>query len=219
MRLSNMPTLSEVGQKRVLVVLTIYLTSLFAANTLGLKIAPFLLDLHVSVAIFSFPFVFLTTDVIGEIYGKKMAKFFVRCGFIATALFLAYSFISLSLPWAEAGLWAKESYETIFGVTVRIAIASLVAFAVAEFQDVYAFFFVRAKLGEKMFWLRSLISNVWSQFLDSALFMLIAFYGVYSNEALIKIIITWWLFKVAMGFAYTPLSYLALRLLREKPAA
>lgn len=214
-----MPQLSEVAHKKVLVALTIYLASLFAANTLGLKIAPFILGLHVSVAVFSFPFVFLTTDVIGEIYGKKMARFFVRCGFIATALFLMYSLISISLPWAEAGMWAKESYETIFGVSIRIAIASLVAFAVAEFQDVYAFFLVRAKIGERFFWLRSLISNIWSQFLDSVLFMLIAFYGVYSNEALVKIIITWWLFKVAMGFLYTPLSYLALRFLREKPVA
>lgn len=214
-----MPQLSEVAQKKVLVALTIYLASLFAANTLGLKIAPFIFGLHVSVAVFSFPFVFLTTDVIGEIYGKKMAKFFVRCGFIATALFLLYSLISISLPWAEAGLWAKESYEQIFGVTFRIAIASLVAFAIAEFQDVYAFFWVRAKIGEKFFWLRSLISNIWSQLLDSALFMVIAFYGVYSNDAILRIIITWWAFKVLMGFLYTPFSYLALRILREKPVA
>ena len=211
-----MPQLSELAQKKVLIALTIYLASLFAANTLGLKIAPFILGLHVSVAIFSFPFVFLTTDVIGEVYGKKMARFFVRCGFIATALFLVYSLISISLPWAEAGLWAKDSYEQIFGVSMRIALASLVAFAVAEFQDVYAFFLVRAKLGERFFWLRSLVSNIWSQFLDSALFMVIAFYGVYSNDALLRIIITWWLFKVAMGFAYTPLSCLGLRLLRDK---
>jgi len=213
-----MPTLSEAAQKKVLIALTLYLASLFAANTLGLKIMPFILGLHVSVAVFSFPFVFLTTDVIGEVYGKKMARFFVRCGFVATALFLAYSLISIVMPWAEAGMWAKASYEQIFGVTVRIAIASLVAFAIAEFQDVYAFFWVREKIGERYFWLRSLISNVWSQFLDSALFMVIAFYGVYSNEALIRIIITWWLFKVAMGLAYTPLSYLGLRLLRDKTA-
>jgi uncharacterized integral membrane protein (TIGR00697 family) len=161
------------------------------------------------------PFIFLTTDVIGEIYGREMARFFVRCGFIATALFLLYSLISMVLPWAEAGLWAKESYEQIFGVSMRIAVASLVAFAIAEFQDVRVFFFVREKIGEKYFWLRSLVSNVWSQLLDTVIFMVIAFYGVYSNEALVSIIVTWWLFKVGMGFAYTPLSYLALRFLRS----
>ena len=211
-----MPSLGERDVKKVLIALTLYLASLFAANTLGLKIAPFILGLHVSVAIFSIPFVFLTTDVIGEIYGKKMARFFVRCGFFATFLFLVYSIISIALPWDPAGEWVRESYNTVFGVSVRIAIASLVAFAVSEFQDVYAFFFVREKIGEKLFWLRSLISNIWSQLLDSVLFMIIAFYGVYPNATLVRIIISWWLFKVAMGFAYTPLSYLALKFLRDK---
>ena len=84
-----MPSLGERDVKKVLIALTLYLASLFAANTLGLKIAPFILGLHVSVAIFSIPFVFLTTDVIGEIYGKKMARFFVRCGFFADALIFA----------------------------------------------------------------------------------------------------------------------------------
>ena len=216
--LPSMPTLAEKDTKKILLALTLYLASLFAANTLGLKIAPFLLGLHVSVAVFSIPFVFLTTDVIGEVYGKKMARFFVRCGFFATALFLLYSTISMLLPWDPAGLWAKAGYEQIFGVSMRIAIASLVAFAVSEFQDVSTFFFVKQKIGEKMFWLRSLISNIWSQLLDSVLFMVIAFAGVYPTPVLIRIIITWWLFKVAMGFLYTPLSYLGLKLLRDKTA-
>jgi queuosine precursor transporter len=214
-----MPTLSEGDTKKILLALTLYLASLFAANTLGLKIAPFILGFHVSVAVFSIPFVFLTTDVIGEVYGKKMARFFVRCGFFATALFLLYSVIATALPWAEAGMWVRDSYDQVFGVTIRIAIASLVAFAIAEFQDVYAFFLVKEKIGEKFFWLRSLLSNIWSQLLDTVIFMLIAFYGVYSNQALLRIIITWWLFKVAMGFLYTPLTYLALRFLKDKPAA
>ena len=214
----SMPTLTEAGQKKVLIALTLYLASLFAANTLGLKIMPFILGLHVSVAVFSIPFVFLTTDVIGEVYGKKMARFFVRCGFFATALFLFYSTISMLLPWDPAGMWAKAGYEQIFGVSMRIAVASLVAFAVSEFQDVATFFFVKKKIGEKMFWLRSFLSNVWSQLLDSVLFMVIAFAGVYPTPVLIRIIITWWLFKVAMGLAYTPLSYLGLKLLRDKTA-
>lgn len=86
----------------------------------------------------------------------------------------------------------------------------------AEYQDVVTFFFFKQKLGEKMFWLRSLLSNVWSQFLDTVLFMVIAFAGIYETKTLISIIITWWLYKVLMGFLYTPLSYLSLRVLRTK---
>jgi len=214
-----MLALTDKDLKKILIALAIYLASLFAANTLGLKIAPFLFGLHVSVAVFSFPFVFLTTDVIGEVYGKRIAKLFVLCGFIATALFILYSFISIALPWAAAGEWVHASYDQVFGISVRIAIASLIAFAIAEYQDVLSFFFFKATIGSKYFWLRSNLSNLWSQLLDTVIFMVIAFYGVYSTPALLRIIFTWWLFKVVIGFLYTPLSYLALRLLRDKPAA
>ncbi len=177
---------------------------------------PFLFHSHLSVAVFSFPIVFLMTDVIGEVYGKVIAKMFVRAGFVSTALFIGYSLVSIYLPWAEAGLWAKDGYNQIFGVSMRIGLASLAAFALAEYQDVWTFFFVKERLGIKFFWLRSLISNLWSQFLDSALFMVIAFAGIYSSSDLVNIIITWWLYKVAMGLAYTPLSYLGIWLLKDK---
>jgi len=216
MRLSTMPAaLDEKNTKKVLIALAVYLASLFAANTLGLKIMPFVLGLHVSVAVFSFPFVFLTTDVIGEVYGKKIAKLFVLAGFIATLLFVVYSFLSIALPWDPAAEWVHSSYNTIFGISLRIAIASLVAFAIAEYQDVISFFFFRKWFGETNFWLRSNLSNLWSQFFDTILFMVIAFAGVYPTHVLIRIIITWWLFKVAMGFLYTPLSYVGLWFFRK----
>src|SRR3989339_1863096 len=120
-----MPALSDKAFKKLVIALAIYLASLFAANTLGLKIMPFILGLHVSVAVFSFPFVFLTTDVIGEVYGKKIAKLFVLAGFIATSLFVLYSFLSIYLPWSSEGLWAREGYNQMFGVSIRIAVASL----------------------------------------------------------------------------------------------
>ncbi|OGE82887.1 MAG: hypothetical protein A3B10_02525 [Candidatus Doudnabacteria bacterium RIFCSPLOWO2_01_FULL_44_21] len=201
---------------KIIIALTLYLTSLFAANTLGLKIMPFLFGSHLSVAVFSFPIVFLMTDVIGELYGKQIARGFVRAGLISTAIFIGYSLLSLWLPWSDDGLWAKEGYNLIFGVSGRIALASLVAFIIAEFQDVFTFFFVKENLGVKYFWLRSLLSNLWSQLLDSVLFMVIAFAGIYSTKTLISIIITWWLYKVFMGAIYTPLSYLGLRLLKDK---
>ena len=211
--------LSQKSFRKLLLALTIYLTSLFAANTLGLKIMPFVFNSHLSVAVFSFPIVFLMTDVIGEVYGKKIAKLFVLSGFISIAIFLAYSFISLAVPWSADGEWAREGYNTIFGISVRMSIASLVAFLIGEYQGVFTFFFLKAKIGSKLFWLRSLLSNIWSQFLDSAIFMVIAFLGIYETKVLISVTITWWLYKVAMGFAYTPLSYVGIRLLRGKEEA
>lgn len=209
--------MSEKSLKKLLIALAVYLTSLFAANTLGLKIMPFIFGSHLSVGVFSFPVVFLMTDVIGETYGKRVAKLFVLAGFISTALFILYSFLSLAMPWSSDGEWARQGYNQIFGISTRIAVASLTAFIIAEYQDVIAFFFFRDKLGTKNFWLRSNLSNLWSQLLDTVIFMTIAFAGIYPTRVLISIIITWWLYKVVMGLLYTPLSYIGLRLLRQKP--
>ena len=211
-----MQTLSESDVRKILIALAIFITSLMAANTLGLKIMPFWFGLHLSVGVFMFPVVFLMTDVIGEVYGKRIAKFFVLAGFVSTALFIAYSFLSLSMPWSPRADWVHESYDTVFGISARIAIASLIAFAIAEYQDVLSFFFFKAKIGGRFFWLRSFLSNLWSQFLDTVIFMTIAFYGVYETSLLISLVISWWLFKVFAGFLYTPLSYLGIRLLRGK---
>lgn len=211
-----MINLKEKSFKKLIIALAVYLTSLFAANTLGLKIMPFLFGSHLSAAVFSFPIVFLTTDVIGEVYGKRIAKFFVLAGFISTAVFIAFSFLSLAVPWSADGEWAREGYNQIFGISIRIAIASLAAFLIAEYQDVLSFFFFKDKLKIKLFWLRSFLSNLWSQFLDTTIFMVIAFLGIYSTGTLISIIISWWLYKVLMGALYTPLSYLGLYILRDR---
>lgn len=214
-----MHQLTDSALKRLLIALAIYITSLIAANTLGaFKIMPFLFDSHLSIGVFMFPVVFLMTDVVGEVYGKKVAKFFVLAGIAATLFFIAYNVISMLAPWAPDALWAKESYEQIFGLSLRISIASVIAFAVAEYQDVISFFFFKKRFAGKGFWVRSNLSNLWSQFLDTVLFMGIAFYGVYETPVLISLIFTWWLYKVVMGFFYTPLAYVGIKLLRGKSA-
>ncbi len=205
---------SEKINFKIIIALTLYLVSLFAANTLGLKIMPFMLGTHLSVAVFFFPFVFLTTDVIGQVYGKQMAKNFVFAGFISICLLMIYSLISLSVPWAQDGLKFKDSFNTIFGISLRMSLASLLAYLIAEYQDVAAFFFFKKKLNNGAFWLQSNLSNLWSQLLDTAIFMFVAFAGIYSIKTILLIGLPWWLYKVGMGFIYTPLSYLGVYLLK-----
>ncbi|MFA6194961.1 MAG: queuosine precursor transporter [Patescibacteria group bacterium] len=205
---------SEKINFKIVIALTLYLVSLFAANTLGLKIMPFIFGTHLSVAVFFFPFVFLTTDVIGQVYGKKMAKNFVLAGFLSICLFMVYSLISLFVPWAQNGLKFKDSFNTIFGISLRMSLASLLAYLIAEYQDVAAFFFFKKKLSNKAFWLQSNLSNLWSQLLDTAIFMMVAFAGIYSAKTILLIGLPWWLYKVGMGLIYTPLSYLGIYLLK-----
>lgn len=210
-----MEALTLKDNRKILICLTLYITSLFAANTLGIKLMPFFFGTHLSVAIFSFPIVFCMTDIIGEVYGKKMANNFVLAGIISIFLFLFYSLISNVMPWAYEGLWVKEGYNQIFGLSVRFSIASLVAFTIAQYQDVISFFFFKKYTGGKMFWLRSNLSNIWSEFFDSTIFMFIAYLGILPIKTILLIIIPWWLYKIFVGFLYTPLSYLGIYFLRK----
>lgn len=198
--------------------LAIYITSLFAANTIGIKLMPFVWGSDLSVAVFSFPVVFLMTDIIGEVYGKQTARMFVWAGFCSILAFLVYTVVSDLMPWSERSLWIHDSYKDFFGVTgtsIRFSIASLVAFIIAEYQDVVSFFFFKAKIGSRLFWLRSNLSNLWSQLLDTTVFMFIAFAGIYSVPQIVMLIWPWWLYKVLMGALYTPLSYVGIYLLRK----
>ena len=139
----------------------------------------------------------------------------MRLGFYATGLFILVNLLANLMP-SSPDFYMKESYAQIFGLSLRFAIASLAAFFIGEYQDVFSFFFLKAKFGGKWFWLRSNLSNLWGQLLDSVIWFSIAFVGVYSFKTIVLTLIPWWLFKVGMGLVYSPLSYLGLKLLKEK---
>ncbi len=210
-----MQQLTERDYKKILICLTLYITSLFAANTLGIKLMPFFFGTHLSVAVFSFPIVFYMTDVIAEVYGKKMANNFVIAGIVCIVVFLFYSLISTLAPWAGTSLWVRTGYNQIFGLSARFAIASLVAFAISQYQDVISFFFLKKRIGDKRFWLRANLANIWSEFFDTVVFMVIAYAGIYPPHTILLIIIPWWIYKICMGFLLTPLSYLGIHVLKE----
>ena len=209
-----MPDRGITSDKKIFFALMVYLTCQFVSNTLGIKLMPFIWGTHLSTAIFAFPVVFLTTDVIGEVYGKPVAKMFVRMGILSLVIFLGFNLLSNIMP-ASPDFFMADSYNQIFGLSFRFTLASLVAFIIGEYQDVFSFFYLRAKFGGRYFWLRSNLSNLWGQFLDSAIWTGIAFAGVYPFKTILMIMIPWWLFKVVMGLVYTPLSYLGIWLLQD----
>jgi queuosine precursor transporter len=195
---------------KILTALAVYISAIFMSNLLGLKTIPFLFGTHLSVAVFTLPLVFVTTDIIGKVYGRKLAKTFVWLGFASLALWTIFSLGIDMLPWSPSTYGRiGTAFDTIFGLSIRIALASLVAFIVSEYLDVLVFF--RFRQDVRTFWVASLVSNLVSQFLDTVLFMVIAFYGVFSDERILMMAIPWWLYKVTMGLLYSPISYFILK--------
>lgn len=177
--------------------------------------------LSASVAIFVLPLVFAINDIINEVFGKDRAKSVVRSGLFVVFLIFVASIFFTWLPPSMRFIKTEGAYDAIFGLSARIAIASLTAFTIAEFSDVFIFSKIRQKLGKKSLWLRTNASNFVSQFLDTTIFMFLAFYALdkpFNDNVvfLFGLILPYWLLKCFMSVIETPLVYLGVRWLRTK---
>jgi len=204
--------------------ISIYIFCLCAAEFLGSKsfflaqIGP--VRLTPTVAILVVPLIFTINDIITEVYGKERTRSIIRSGLLVIFFIFIYSLIAINLPPSMRFEETESAYDTIFGKSVRIACASLTAFAFAEFLDVYIFSKIREKLGKKSLWLRNNASNFVAQLIDTILFMTLAFYAFNlpfgDNIVFLSgLIIPYWLLKCFMSVVETPFVYWGVKWLKE----
>jgi len=164
------------------------------------------------------PISFLITDIVEDVFGKKKTKQFVLAGIIS--LIIAFLFTLLSVALAPNERYSfNDEYKLIFSGSLRIIIASLVAFVLAQYHDIWAFNFWKKKTGEKHLWLRNNASTFVSQLIDTTVFMFLAFYQVapkFDAMFIVSLIIPYWLFKIAFALIDTPLVYLGVKWLKKE---
>lgn len=154
------------------------------------------------VYVFTYPI----TDVIGEVYGKKAAQQTVKAGFIVQIFASIFILIAIYLP--PAPFFAdQDAFSAILGGSFRVIIASLTAYIVSQFLDVYIFHRLRSKHGSSKLWLRNNASTILSQLVDTTVFITVAFYGTMPTSALLALIATQYIFKVFVAIIDTPLVY------------
>lgn len=195
----------------------VFVSLLIGMNLLGGKITT-LFGVSVSVAIFMVPLTFLITDIVTEVYGKKMTEKFVLVGVFSLLLTLIFTAIFVILEPHERYSF-NEEYKTIFGTSLRFMIASMTAIILSQYHDIWAFEFWKNKTKGKFLWLRNNASTMVSQGIDTFVFMMIAFYGITSQFTVLFIIelaIPFYLFKVLFAVLDTPLVYLGVAWLRGK---
>lgn len=206
MKRSNVERERALGIKKPDVKL-VYLVSMMAglliiSNVIVAKMV-WMLGVFIPVAFWSYACVFLMTDTINEVYGKKIADRAVIAGFL-TQLVVLFAVVT-AIYWRPAPWWEnQEAFVTILGLMPRIVLASMVAYLVSQFHDNYAFRMWKLKTDGKHLWLRNNLSTVVSQFLDSMIFFTIAFWGVIP---LFPTIIYYWLLKSLIAACDTPLVY------------
>jgi uncharacterized integral membrane protein (TIGR00697 family) len=197
-----------------------------AENTLGLSPA----DINIFGTAFSFnltagtilwPFVFISTDIINEYFGKAG----VRKISVFTAGLIAYGFILIGLAtllepaqfWLDTNQTDYEgnpfnidiAYNSVFRQGMGIIVASLTAFLVGQLVDVYVFQKLRKWSGSKMLWLRATGSTMVSQLIDSFVVLFIAFFllGNWSLLLVFQVGVMNYIAKGILAIALTPLLY------------
>ena len=175
--------------------------------------------IRVSVGILTVPVMFLITDIVAEVMGKQVAKKFVASAIVVMIFVILITTISVILPADPARKYfSQEAYTGIFGVSIRMMIASIIAFILAQYHDIWAFHFWKEKTKGKFLWLRNNLSTIASQLIDSTAFMFIAFYGLtpkFNVLYIISLIIPYWIFKILFALLDTPFAYLGVRWLKK----
>lgn len=185
-------------------------------NILGGKIIP-IGPFSTSVALFIVPLSFMATDIVAEVYGRKMANQFVKAGIISLIVMLLFILLFVWLP-PHARYKDNNAYVAIFGSSARIIVASITAFVMSQFHDVWAFLFWKKKTKGKFLWLRTNLSNVVSMTIDTFVFMFLAFYMVtplFDAAFVLKLAIPYLIFKIIWGSVNTLLVYLGARWLKR----
>ncbi len=201
----------------------VYIFCIIVAELMGAKTFP-LIDLgfyklNASVSIFLIPLLFTINDVVVEVHGKERARSIVRSGLFTIVLLFGFIMLAIHLPPSMRFMESEASYDEIFGKSARITLASLTAFALADFMDIYIFSRIREKFGKSKLWLRNNLSNFIAQFIDTVVFMSLAFYAF--NEPfseniafLFSLILPYWLLKCSMSIIETPFVYAGVKWLR-----
>lgn len=180
------------------------------ASSKILKFGPFTFDGGTIL----FPLSYIFNDVLTEVYGYARARRVIWAGFAAAALMALVFALVGALPPAE-GWEHQEAYEAILGITPRIVVGSLIAYWAGSFSNAWVMARMKVLTKGRWLWTRTIASTLLGEGVDTALFCLIAFYGVLPLGLLGAVILSNYLFKCGMEAVMTPVTYRVVNALKR----
>jgi uncharacterized PurR-regulated membrane protein YhhQ (DUF165 family) len=188
--------------------------TLFGVNDLGFNL---------TAGVLLWPVVFIMTDIINEYYGRKGVRYlsWLTVGLILYAFLMA--FLAIKTPpndWWQSLSGVRDdpasslpdmnlAFKRIFGQGLWIIAGSVVAFMIGQLVDVIIFHKIRSITGENKMWLRATGSTLVSQFIDSFVVLIIAFY-IGSDWDLVRVLaigVVNYMYKFTMAIVLTPAIY------------
>lgn len=191
----------------------LYIAAIVISELMGSKTFP-LWKLNASVAVFLLPVIFSINDIVFEVFGRERTISFVRSGLYVLCFLFAFTILAVVLPPSTRFEPSNSAYTLVFGKSLRIIFASLLAFGISDRLDVFVFSRIKEKMKNRSFWLRNVLSNTCSLFVDTVVFMVVAFYQQGNVAFLISLIIPYFLLKSTLSFLMTPVVIPGVKWLR-----
>lgn len=161
-----------------------------------------------------FPLSYIFGDILTEVYGFKAARRVIWLGFFCSLLMSLMIMLIGALP-PGSGWGNQHAYDVILGLTPRLVIASLIAYAAGEFSNSMILAKMKVLMHGRWLWMRTIGSTVIGELIDSVLFICIAFLGIFPNEVVIGLIISNYVFKLFFEIILTPMTYVVVRFLKK----
>jgi uncharacterized integral membrane protein (TIGR00697 family) len=200
-----------------------FVTVLLCSNLIGTgKVAqvnvPVLGTVLFGAGVLFFPLSYLFGDILTEVYGYAHDRRAVWCGFAALVFAAVIALIVINLPVAPGPHHAhmQEGLEAVFGNTWRVVLGSIIAFFCGSITNAFVLAKMKIWSQGKHLWARLIGSTALGELVDSSLFFLIAFYGIWPTEQLIAVAISQYILKTGWEVLATPLTYRIVAFLKRK---
>jgi len=202
-------------------IMAAFVAVLLCSNLIGVhKVSsvnlPFYGEYIYGAGVLFFPISYLFGDILTEVYGYARSRKVIWAGFGALVFASLMALVVTSLPPAKTMSAEQQmAINTIFGQVPRIVLASLSAFWIGEFVNSFVLAKMKLFLAGKYLWMRTIGSTIMGEIADSLVFYPIAFYGIWSNEQLISVMIGNYFIKVMWEVLATPFTYLIIGFLKK----
>ena len=170
-----------------------------------------------SAGILFFPISYFFGDILTEVYGYSRDRRVVWAGFGALVFASVMAWVVVVLPPGDSAFMQayQSALQSVFGNAWRIALASMTAFWCGSFANSYVLARMKLLTGGKWLWTRTCGSTAVGELVDSSLFYLVAFYGIWQTDDIVKVAVTQYILKTSWEVISTPMTYLVVNFLKR----
>lgn len=180
------------------------------ANIITAKSAD-IFGLSTAIGTVMFASTFLATDILAECYSKEDAKKAVFMGLFSNVILIAST--QIALLYAPSAIdYANEPMQILFGLNLRISLASAAMYFIANMADIYIFTSLRKATKGKMLWLRNNVGTIVCNCLENFGFIALAFVGIYGWVDILIIAASTSVIELIVALLDTPFLYVATKI-------